>query len=105
MKRVVKTSSFIANLTIPSHIGGMARLLVIALLILSFTSCQKKVEHGGKHPVAQVNGKFFYQEDLIKLLPYGLSTTDSTKLAKELIRKWAKDQVLFDKAEHNVRGD
>ena len=83
----------------------MARLLVIALLILSFTSCQKKVEHGGKHPVAQVNGKFFYQEDLIKLLPYGLSTTDSTKLAKELIRKWAKDQVLFDKAEHNVRGD
>lgn len=105
MKKVVKTSSFIAHLATPSHIGGMARLLVIVLLMLPFTSCQKKVEHGGKHPVAQVNGEFFYQEDLVKVLPYGLSAADSAKLAKELIRKWAEDQVLYDKAEHNVSGD
>lgn len=105
MKIVAKTSSFISNLATPSAIDGMARLLVVVFLLLPLASCQKKVEHEGKHPVAQVNGTFFYQEDLAKILPYGVSAADSAKLAEELIRKWTEEQVLYDKAEHNVGGD
>ena len=55
--------------------------------------------------MAQVNGNFLYQEDLVKALPYGLSPADSMKIAGELTRKWVEEQVLYDKARQNVRKD
>jgi hypothetical protein len=85
----------------------MMRRLTILLLLptLLFMSCRKKVEHGEKVPVAQVNGHFLYQEDVVKAMPYGLSATDSARMARELIRNWAEEQVLYDKAQHNMRKD
>ena len=55
--------------------------------------------------MAQVNANFLYEEDLVKLLPYGVSGADSAKLVRELIRKWVEEQVIYEKAEHNVRDD
>ena len=82
---------------------GTAKILLLAVLLCA--SCQKKVEHGGKTPVAQVGSRFLYQEDLAKALPYGLSPADSQKIADELARKWVEEQVLYEKAEQNVRKD
>lgn len=104
MRRAVKNIPLSIGLANPSHRGGMGRLLVLSLVLL-LASCQPKVEHGGKHPVVQVNTNFLYLEDLEKLLPYGISGADSVKLVRELTRKWVEDQVLYNKAEHNVRGD
>lgn len=80
-------------------------VIIISLAALLCTSCQKKAEHGGKTPVAQVGSRFLYQEDLAKALPYGLSAADSAKIAGELAHKWVEEQVLYEKAEHNVRKD
>ena len=104
MRRVVKNIPFTIGLANPSRRGGLGRLLALSFVLL-FASCQPKVEHGGKHPVAQVYDNFLYEEDLVKLLPYGVSGADSVKLVRELTRKWVEEQVLYEKAEHNVRGD
>ena len=104
MRRAVKNIPFTIGLANPSRRGGLGRLLALSFVLL-FASCQPKVEHGGKHPVAQVYDNFLYEEDLVKLLPYGVSGADSVKLVRELTRKWVEEQVLYEKAEHNVRGD
>ena len=69
------------------------------------TSCQKQVEHGGKIPLVQVGNYFLYQEDIAQALPYYTSEVDSAELVREFVRKWLEEQVLYEKAEHNVRGD
>lgn len=85
---------------LPMRWGGVSCLLWIFLLL---ASCHKEVEHGGKHPLVQVGNAFLYQEDMV--LPYGLSGDDSVQFVQEFIQKWVEEQVLYEKAEHNVRGD
>lgn len=72
---------------------------------LFLISCRQEVEHGGKHPLVQVGNVFLYQEDMTQSLPYGLSYADSVKFVREFVQKWIEEQVLYEKAEHNVRGD
>lgn len=78
---------------------------ILFLVVLLCASCQKNTEHGGKTPLVQVGSRFLYQEDLARALPYGLSAADSVRIAGELAYKWAEEQVLYEKAEHNVRKD
>lgn len=79
----------------------------ICLLFVSFTavSCQEQIEHSGKTPLVQVGSHYLYQEDINQSLPYGISGTDSTRFVREFIRRWVEEQVLYEKAEHNVRND
>lgn len=75
------------------------------LVLFAVTSCQEQVEHGGKTPLVQVGNYFLYQEDIAQVLPYYASEADSVELVREFVRKWLEEQVLYEKAEHNVRGD
>lgn len=79
--------------------------LVFLLFQFCFASCHRTVEHGGKTPVAQVGNYYLYQEDIALLLPYGLSVEDSIEFVRDFTRKWLEEQVLYEKAEHNIRGD
>ena len=81
------------------------RLCCLRCLLCTFSACKKKVEHGGKTPLVEVGNVFLYQEDVRKSVPYGLTGADSVAFAKEFVRKWIEEQVLYEKAEHNVRGD
>lgn len=78
---------------------------VFLLVLFVVTSCQKQVEHGGKTPLVQVGNYFLYKEDIAQALPYYASEVDSVELVREFVRKWLEEQVLYEKAEHNVRGD
>ena len=80
-------------------------LCCLLCLLCTFSACKKKVEHGGKTPLVEVGNVFLYQEDVRKSVPYGLTGADSVAFAKEFVRKWIEEQVLYEKAEHNVRGD
>ena len=55
--------------------------------------------------MAQVGDHFLYREDMAQALPYGISGTDSVRFVNEFVQKWLEEQVLYEKAEHNVRGD
>ena len=82
-----------------------ARACCVLGILLTLSSCRQEVEHGGKHPLVQVGNVFLYQEDMSQSLPYGLSGVDSVKFVQEFVRKWVEEQILYEKAEHNVRGD
>lgn len=77
----------------------------LSLVLLAMSSCQQQVEHGGKTPLAQVGDHFLYREDMAQALPYGISGTDSVRFVNDFVQKWLEEQVLYEKAEHNVRGD
>ena len=55
--------------------------------------------------MVQVGNTFLYLEEMQQQLPYGLSGGDSIKFVQEFVQKWIEEQVLYEKAEHNVRGD
>ena len=52
--RAVKKFLFTQGLANSSRRGDVGRLLAYVFVFL-LASCQPKVEHGGKHPIAQVN--------------------------------------------------
>ena len=74
-------------------------------VFMTLASCKKQVEHDGKTPLVQVGNHFLYQEDMNLSLPYGISGADSVDFVNRFVRKWIEEQVLYEKAEHNVRGD
>ena len=77
----------------------------LSLVLLGATSCQQQVEHGGKTPLVQLGNYFLYQEDMEQALPYGISGADSVRFVEKFVQKWLEEQALYEKAEHNVRGD
>lgn len=75
------------------------------LALLALSSCQKQVEHGGKTPLVLLGSSYLYQEDMELSMPHGLTGADSVAFVKDFVQKWLEEEVLYEKAEHNVRGD
>lgn len=74
---------------------------MLAVLLLA-GACQEQVNHRGRTPLAEVEGKFLYREDLLRVMPLGLSEADSAAFAQAYIRNWMEDELLYVNAERNV---
>lgn len=83
----------------------MVKRYCLLYVLLALFSCQQQVEHGGRTPLVQVGNHFLYVEDMKRSLPYGISGADSVEFVQKFVQKWIEEQVLYEKAEHNVRGD
>lgn len=79
-----------------------AFVLLCGILSL-LTGCQKTVDHEGRQPVAEVNGLFLYKDEVQKALPLNLSQEDSTRMADAFVQGWLSEELLFAKAERNVK--
>lgn len=88
-----------------NHTITLAGKVCLSLVLFGMVSCQEQVEHGGKTPLAQMGNYFLYQEDMEQALPYNISGADSVRFVQEFVQKWLEEQVLYEKAEHNIRGD
>lgn len=91
--------------TTPKHRSLMRTACGMLCVALAMASCHEKVEHGGKTPLVQVGNHFLYQEDVSQVIPFGMAKPDSVEFVRTFVRKWVEEQVLYEKAEHNVRGD
>lgn len=91
--------------TTPKHRSLMRTACGMLCAALAMASCHEKVEHGGKTPLVQVGNHFLYQEDVSQVIPFGMAKPDSMEFVRTFVRKWVEEQVLYEKAEHNVRGD
>lgn len=91
--------------TTPKHRSLMRTACGMLCVALAMASCHEKVEHGGKTPLVQVGNHFLYQEDVSQVIPFGMAKADSVEFVRTFVRKWVEEQVLYEKAEHNVRGD
>lgn len=75
---------------------------LIAILVLLLPGCTESVDHRGKTPLVQVGNNFLYKEDLVSVIPPGVSEKDSAGIADKFIRNWIDDMLLFVKAEGNI---
>lgn len=74
-------------------------LIIIALIVCSCNLINSKFE-GEK--VAQTKGAILYKTDLERIIPKGVSSADSAKIANEYINSWAVKQLLLQKANENL---
>ena len=79
------------------------RILVLLLItLLCCGACKEQYDHKGKTALVEVDGNFLYKEDLMSVLPVGLSKDDSILFAEHYIRSWAEEILLYEKAANNI---
>ena len=79
------------------------RILVLLLITpLCCGACKEQYDHKGKTALGEVDGNFLYNEDLMSVLPVGLSKDDSILFAEHYIRSWAEEILLYEKAANNI---
>ncbi|HOK51722.1 MAG TPA: peptidylprolyl isomerase [Bacteroidales bacterium] len=77
----------------------MAKYL-LAVLLLFFTGwCKKQSDNP---PVAKVGNAVLYKSDLARLIQPGMTLTDSNMLAKSIIDKWVRKQLIMQQALLNL---
>lgn len=77
--------------------------VISSLLLLS--ACTPRADHGDRTPLAEVDGTVLYADELARVMPVGLSSTDSTAFADDYIRHWMENTLLAHKAEQNIPDD
>ena len=79
------------------------RILVLLLItLLGCGACKEQHDHKGKTPLVEVDGNFLYKEDLMSVLPVGLSKDDSILFTEHYIRSWTEEILLYEKAANNI---
>ena len=79
----------------------MTKIVPILFLIgiMSWNACNRlAVSDYGKTPVMEVAGQTLYYEDIMEIMPAGLSPTDSSKFAENYINRWAGKALPYHKA-------
>ncbi len=74
--------------------------IIYILLVFAIFSCKRAEREG--NPVAKVYETFLYEKDLNEALPKNISKEDSLIFVKNYINKWAKQQLLVQKAKINL---
>lgn len=77
----------------------------LTLFLLSNIACQSSNEadvDSSLDPIVVVNDKVLYLSQLKELIPIGLTSEDSAKIAETYIDKWVSDELIYEKARQNV---
>jgi len=83
----------------------MNRLIIIIFTCLLFTACGKHKETARRIPVAEVGNVVLYYDALPQLIQKGVNESDSIALIQNYINKWAKRELLLQRAEENLSPD
>jgi hypothetical protein len=73
--------------------------LYITAVILS--SC-KEAKHQQNEPVARAFGSYLYREDLAGIIPADMDEADSSRIARQFIDRWIRNQLYLRLAESNL---
>lgn len=79
-------------------------ILVALVMLGSSQSCKLIRKDDGRKPVARVEDKYLYADEITGLTN-GMSPEDSTVFIKNYIYNWGKEQLLIYRAEYNLRDD
>ena len=78
----------------------MKKYIFILTLVLLVFSCKK--EEVIETAVARVGGKYLFEEDIAKRFPENLSKEDSLLYRNNIIKNWATEELLLQKAKLNI---
>jgi hypothetical protein len=77
--------------------------IVILIIIVSLTAgCMNKKNAAKRIAVAEVGKVVLYYDEIPRLIQHGINEADSTALIQNYINKWAKRELLLQKAEENL---
>jgi len=80
----------------------MNKTIILIWSLLLLTGCNNNHNQTKKIPVAEVGKVILYWDEMPKLIQHGVNEADSAALFQNYINKWAKRQLLLQKAEDNL---
>jgi hypothetical protein len=82
----------------------MNRTLIIILTVFLLAGCNKK-NTPKRIAVAEVAKVVLYYDEIPRLIQRGINESDSAAIIQNYINKWAKRQLLMQKAEENLSSE
>jgi hypothetical protein len=83
----------------------MNRLFIILFATLIFSGCQNFNKPVKRTAVAKVGDAILYYDEIPQIFHGGSSETDSMAIIQNYINKWAKKELLLQKAEENLSAE
>ncbi len=83
----------------------MNKTIIILGCLLILAGCNKGQNKTKRIAIAEVGKEILYYDDVPELVQRGINDADSAALYKNYINKWAKKQLLLQKAEDNLSPD
>jgi HEPN domain-containing protein len=80
----------------------MNNTLKLLLIICIAVSCSKKNTTARRIPVAEIDNVVLYYDEIPRMIQNGISEADSAAIIQNYINKWAKRELLRQKAEENL---
>ncbi len=80
----------------------MNKAIIIFCIAIFITGCKDGNTHSGRKVVAEVGKVVLYYDEVPKLIQNGEIDADSATLFQDYINKWAKRQLILQKAEENL---
>jgi len=83
----------------------MNKTLAYLLIICLSASCKDSDSALKRIPVAEIDKVVLYYDEIPQLIQKGINEADSTAIIQNYINKWAKRELLLQKAEENLAPD
>lgn len=80
----------------------MNKSIIILFSIFLLVGCRNKHSQSKRIAIAEVGRVVLYYDEMPKLIQRGINEADSAALFQNYINKWAKRQLLLQKAEENL---
>jgi hypothetical protein len=80
----------------------MNKSIIILSTVFLLVGCGKSGKSPERIPVAEVGNIVLYYDMIPRLIQHGINETDSVAIIQNYINKWAKRELLLQKAEENL---
>lgn len=80
----------------------MNKFITIILLLSAFCGCRNRDSQAKRIPLAKAGNELLYYDEISGQAKNGSSPADSTSLIQGYINKWARRELMFQKAEENL---
>ena len=80
----------------------MNKSIIILCTILLIAGCNNNQNKAKRKPIAEVGKIVLYYDEIPNLIQHGINDADSVALIQNYINKWAKRQLVLQKAENNL---
>ena len=83
-----------------------SKISFLSIVLFSILlSCNSSDDAKKGNIVARVGDSYLYQEDISKLVKSDMSVYDSTLIVDRYINRWARKEIIFQKAELNLSAE
>jgi hypothetical protein len=83
----------------------MNKCIILLSAFILVTGCRNDNNKHSRIAVAEIGKEVLYYDEMPQLIQHGVNNADSAALIQNYINKWAKKQLLLQRAEENLSED